>query len=594
MSMHRIQGAISGLAFAHGALILPEPNFNTSALRDATLSSTRYSTLTEMIPMLATTALLAFATTVGAISKVTRTGRYLYTADDGNRFFIKGVAYQPPGVVVESAANAFNEPSTYTDPLADGAGCTRDLPFLQKLGINTVRAYSVDSALNHDSCMSTLSNAGIYTIIDLALPLNGSIDRNSPAWTISLQNQYLATIDAFAKYDNVLAYNVGNEIMLLNQTAPAPFVKAAARDVKAYLTSISSSALVGYAAIDGPADFLVPLANYLSCDPSGSNSGSSAIDLLGLNNYEWCGNAPSTTYNGVNGEFAGYNVAAYFSEFGSESCNPGVRVWTETGTLFSAPMTDIWSGGLAFSYFPASSAAGNFGMANISSDGTVTPSQDFDNLVTEYGKVTFVNTPAKSSAAASSFPACPTTNSSWAATTTVPPTPNPAACACLENSLSCQFIPQSSNYSALVGTLTDTACSLLGSSGGTCGDIGGSGTSGIYGRLDMCDPVTKLSYIFSQYYELKGREPSACSFSGNGTVNAAAPSQTAAAVGASCIASPSAVFTPSISGSAVGKSGSGSSNGGSNGAIQSVGGDTMLGVALVVGSMVLSALWTLA
>lgn len=48
--------------------------------------------------------------------------------------------------------------------------------------------------------------------------------------------------------------------------------------------SISSSALVGYASIDADSNWKDPLANYLSCDPSGSNSGATAIDLYGLNN----------------------------------------------------------------------------------------------------------------------------------------------------------------------------------------------------------------------------------------------------------------------------------------------------------------------
>jgi hypothetical protein len=48
--------------------------------------------------------------------------------------------------------------------------------------------------------------------------------------------------------------------------------------------SKSSSALVGYAAIDGDPTWIVPLASYLSCDPSGNNSGGTAIDLFGLNN----------------------------------------------------------------------------------------------------------------------------------------------------------------------------------------------------------------------------------------------------------------------------------------------------------------------
>lgn len=62
------------------------------------------------------------------------------------------------------ATNSFGEPTTFTDPLALGSSCSRDLPYLQQLGVNTLRVYSVNSSLNHDDCMSTFSNAGIYTM----------------------------------------------------------------------------------------------------------------------------------------------------------------------------------------------------------------------------------------------------------------------------------------------------------------------------------------------------------------------------------------------------------------------------------------------
>lgn len=66
--------------------------------------------------------------------------------------------------------------------------------------------------------------------------MNGSIDRDAPSWTTALQDQYIETIQAFSKYDNVLAYNVGNEVVIAaNGTAAATFVKAAARDIKSYL-----------------------------------------------------------------------------------------------------------------------------------------------------------------------------------------------------------------------------------------------------------------------------------------------------------------------------------------------------------------------
>ena len=68
------------------------------------------------------------------------------------------------GTVTQSSSNPFGEPDSFIDALADSAGCTRDLPFLQQLGVNVIRAYSVNSSLNHDSCMQALSQANIYTM----------------------------------------------------------------------------------------------------------------------------------------------------------------------------------------------------------------------------------------------------------------------------------------------------------------------------------------------------------------------------------------------------------------------------------------------
>ena len=82
----------------------------------------------------------------------------------------------------------------------------------------------------------TVSDNFSYRSIDLSLPVNGSIDRLAPSWTTNLLNQYISTIDAFSPYDNVLAYNIGNEVAFnAAETEAGPYVKAAARDVKAYL-----------------------------------------------------------------------------------------------------------------------------------------------------------------------------------------------------------------------------------------------------------------------------------------------------------------------------------------------------------------------
>ncbi|KAJ7895556.1 1,3-beta-glucanosyltransferase [Mycena olivaceomarginata] len=445
--------------------------------------------------------IVVLAPTASALPKVSRAGKYLYT-EDGNRFFIKGIAYQTQGLIVPGPDNPLNQPSTFVDNLADAAACARDLPNLQKLGINAIRAYAANSSLNHDECMQALSSAGIYVIRDVCsyfIALNGSIDTTLPAWSTNTLDQYLRTIDAFEKYDNILAYNIGNEVITPKATQSPPFIAAAARDIRAYLNSISSSALVGYAAIDGAASFVLNEANFLACSATGS------IDLFGLNNYE-C------------------------SEFGSENCNPAPRVWTEIPVMFSEPMTNVWSGGLAFSYFGAISKGHEFGMAVPSSDGTsVTTNADFDNPRGQVQRRHVCQRPREERVDARAAGV----------------TPDDAACGCLANELSCVFQPPTPDYMALVGNLIGVACGLVQTAGGTCDDISSDGVKGTYGRLAMCDPTIKLSYVMSQYYELQHRVNTACSFRGNATINAnAKPNLLASAAASSCIPS-AAVFTPS-------------------------------------------------
>lgn len=51
-----------------------------------------------------------------------------------------------------------------------------------------------------------------------------------------------------------------------------------------FSNSKSLTSLVGYAAIDADTTWLVPFADYLSCDASGKNDGATSIDIFGLNN----------------------------------------------------------------------------------------------------------------------------------------------------------------------------------------------------------------------------------------------------------------------------------------------------------------------
>ncbi|KAF8344164.1 glycoside hydrolase family 72 protein [Cantharellus anzutake] len=505
-------------------------------------------------------AALLLAGSCHALQSVNRVGRYLYGADDGKRFYVKGISYQEQGLITGNDPTSFPEPGDFIDPLADSAGCQRDLPYLQQLGVNTIRVYSVNSSLNHDTCMSLLSKAGIYTIIDLSLPVNGSLDRVSPSWTTNLLNLYVETIEAFSKYDNVLAYNVGNEVAISNlTTVVGPFIKAAARDVKgtayvalgllliklgiftlAYLKSKKFPQLVGYASVDAPDIWRLPFAQFLSCDNEATS-----IDIYGLNNYEWCGDSNfQAAYVGTENAFKTYNIPAYFSEFGCVKSPP--RLWTEVQALFGPQMIDVWSGGLAFSYFPA---FGGFGMVNISSDAkTVIVSDDFNRLKSQYALVNFTDNPTKSNAGTTNYSQCPAETPNFLASTKLPDTPNTNLCDCVLKSFSCLFTPQTPNYTYIVGDLLNYGCSQLGSLGGSCDTIASNGETGVYGSLAECDPTIKLSYVLSSYYEAYNRTPQSCNFSGNATINPSAPPTRTDAVKAaqSCLtATPASTFTPS-------------------------------------------------
>jgi 1,3-beta-glucanosyltransferase GAS1 len=130
--------------------------------------------------------------------------------------------------------------------------------------------------------MQMLDAAGIYVISDLGEP-NTSINREDPAWDLTLYARYTGVIDSMAKYTNTIGFFAGNEVTNNASYTPASaFVKAAVRDMKAYIASKSYRAMgVGYAA-DDDADLRANVAAYMNCGDS-----STSIDFWGYNIYEW-------------------------------------------------------------------------------------------------------------------------------------------------------------------------------------------------------------------------------------------------------------------------------------------------------------------
>ena len=189
---------------------------------------------------------------------------------------MRGVDYQPGGS------------SNIADPIADVNGCKRDIQNFQSLGLNTIRVYTVDNTANHDDCMNALSDAGIYLILDLNTP-KYSLNRADPGPSyndVYLQSLF-ATVDAFAKYDNTLAFFSGNEVVNDGPSSKtAPFVKAVTRDVRQYIRNRKYRAIpVGYSAADVDTNRL-QMAQFMNCGTDDERS-----DFFAFNDYSYCGSS---------------------------------------------------------------------------------------------------------------------------------------------------------------------------------------------------------------------------------------------------------------------------------------------------------------
>lgn len=295
-------------------------------------------------------------------------GNAFFNSATGDRFYIRGVDYQPGGS------------SNLTDPLADKSICSRDIPVFQDLGINTIRVYTVDNSVDHSDCMKMLQDAGIYLILDVNTP-GSSISRHDPACSYNadyLQNVF-ATVDAFAEYDNVLGFFAGNEVINMpNNTNTATYVKAVVRDMKKYIKARKYRQIpVGYSAADIVSNRQLA-AEYFNC----GNDSDARIDMFGVNDYSWCGDSSFVVsgYKTKMDLYKGYSVPIFLSEFG---CNevPGARPFTEIAAIYSNQMSSVFSGGLVYEYSNETNA---YGLVQIDSDTQVTKLQDFENLKNEY------------------------------------------------------------------------------------------------------------------------------------------------------------------------------------------------------------------
>ncbi|KAI8933060.1 hypothetical protein NX059_012525 [Plenodomus lindquistii] len=301
----------------------------------------------------------------GDLTPITVRGNAFFAGNE--RFYVRGVAYQPGG-----AADA-------KDPLLDLDGLRRDVENFKTLGINTIRIYTIDNSKNHDEGMKMLADAGIYLALDANTPKYSLNRENGDTLARSYNDVYLqsvfATIDAFAGYSNTMLFFSGNEVINdKNNTIAAPYIKAVTRDMKQYISNRHDRVIpVGYSAAD-VSENIEQQALYFNCGEDTERS-----DFFAFNDYSWC-DPSSFTESGWDVKvetYKDYSKPIFLSEFG---CITNTREWGEIAALYSRNMTSVYSGGLVYEY---TVEPNGYGIVEVS-DGKITPNADFDRLKEAY------------------------------------------------------------------------------------------------------------------------------------------------------------------------------------------------------------------
>lgn len=296
--------------------------------------------------------------------------------------------------------------------------------------------------------------------------------------------------------------------------------------MKAYTAAHNYSQLIGYTATDSP-NSRVALPYFLACEDTASS-----IDYWGINIYEWCGVSDFVTsgYSQRTVELASLGVPAFFSEDGCLVAG-SARSFSDLPTVYSSNMSDVWSGAIIYEYQMQSNG---YGLGSIAADGSsFTPNQDFTNLQGQFSTASPPTATMSAYTATISEPvACPATNDTWPVSQNLPPTPDNTVCSCAVSAASCVSTYNSDTDLSLVGTAIGTVCGL---SNAACTSVSGNGTVGTYGNFSMCDPLQILNIALDNYYNLQGRQLSACNFGGIAQINGNGQGNSTAAQ-ASCLA----------------------------------------------------------
>lgn len=227
------------------------------------------------------------------------------------RFYIRGMAF--PIQIPFSPENRGYNPAGWKAVLEQIAEASPN--------VNVVRLYDVDCRVDYTEFLDAAARLGVYVIVPFTSFSGPGVlgrDYDAPLCYPHKLYEYGKTcVNNFARYPNVLAGVLGNEVMnsLLTWKA-APCILAYARDLKRYMEStlLTGGQGGGGSSSGGRRTSMIPLLysaqhdsiggavippgpamkltlDYLTCDDE------SSIDVFGINVESWCSSLQTFQYN---------------------------------------------------------------------------------------------------------------------------------------------------------------------------------------------------------------------------------------------------------------------------------------------------------
>ncbi|KAI1799175.1 glycoside hydrolase family 72 protein [Daldinia bambusicola] len=278
-----------------------------------------------------------------SIVPITIQGRYFWRGIE--RFLLNGVAYH------------FHEPHSVScsDTLVDDRlyELERILPLLKELKINTLFLTHIDGTKSHGACMNLLAEHGIYvlaSIESICYPLSNP--GASRPYTSKVMQRLFQAVEKLAHYPNLLGFVISTELIRYGtEEATEPFVRAAVRDVRRYLTLLAAkrhqrAVPVG---VISPADSRPCLKDQYKYFCSGADD--ETAEFFTFSNFFWAGESTmqASGYSELVDVFSQTHIPVSFI-YGNNSTRP--RPFYETHATYSDPgMLRVFSGGIVHELF---------------------------------------------------------------------------------------------------------------------------------------------------------------------------------------------------------------------------------------------------